>query len=216
MLWNRRLGHISKQRIESLVSDGILGPLDLADFTVCIECIKGKQTNVRKLSANRSSSVLELIHTDICGPFLTASWNGQQYFITFIDDYSRYGYIYLIYEKSQSLDVFKAYKAEVENQLDKKIKAVKSDRGGEYYGRYDGSGEQRPGPFAKYLVECGIVPQYTMPGKPSMNGVAERRNRTLKDMVRSMISHSTLPESLWGDALKTAAYILNSTEQSSS
>ncbi|RVX07135.1 Retrovirus-related Pol polyprotein from transposon TNT 1-94 [Vitis vinifera] len=76
------------------------------------------------------------------------------------------------------------FKAEVENQLSKKIKAVRSDRGGEYYGRYDGSGEQRPGPFAKYLMECGIVPQYTMPGTPSQNGVAERRNRTLKDMVR--------------------------------
>ncbi|RVW74320.1 Retrovirus-related Pol polyprotein from transposon TNT 1-94 [Vitis vinifera] len=72
--------------------------------------------------------------------------------------------------------------AEVELQLNKRIKSVRSDRGGEYYGRYDGSGEQHPGPFAKYLEECGIVPQYTMPGSPSMNGVAERRNRTLKDM----------------------------------
>ena len=105
--------------------------------------------------------------------------------------------------------MFKSFKAEVENQLGKKIKAVRSDRGGEYYGRYDGSGEQRPGPFAKFLEECGIVPQYTMPGMPSMNGVSERRNRTLKDMVRSTISHSILPESLWGEALKTAAYILN-------
>ena len=58
----------------------------------------------------------------------------------------------------RSHNVFKAYKAEVENQLDKKIKAIKSDRGGEYYGRYDGSGEQRPGPFAKYLEKCSIVP----------------------------------------------------------
>ena len=65
------------------------------------------------------------------------------------------------------------------------------------------------GPFAKFLEECGITPQYTMPGTPSMNGVAERRNRTLKDMVRSMISHSTLPTSLLGKALKIAVYILN-------
>ncbi|RVW15878.1 Copia protein [Vitis vinifera] len=179
------------------------------DFDICVECIKGKQTKTKKLGANRATDVLELIHTDICGPYPTASWNGQQYFITFIDDYSRYGYLFLIHEKSQSLDVFKTFKAEVELQLNKRIKSVRSDRGGEYYGRYDGSGEQHPGPFAKYLEECGIVPQYTMPGSPSMNGVAERRNRTLKDMVRSMISHSTLPEKLWGEALKTAAYILN-------
>ncbi|RVW92501.1 Retrovirus-related Pol polyprotein from transposon TNT 1-94 [Vitis vinifera] len=154
------------------------------DSGFCIECIKGKQTNVRKKDVNRCGDVLELIHTDICGPFSTPSWNGQQYFITFIDDYSRYNYLYLIHEKSQSLDVFKNFKAEVENQLSKKIKAVRSNRGGEYYGRYDGFGEQRLGPFAKYLMECGIVPQYTLPRTSSQNGVAERRNRTLKDMVR--------------------------------
>lgn len=209
VLWHKRLGHISKNRVERLVSDGILDSIDFTDLNVCVACIKGKQTKDKKLGAYRATDVLELIHTDICGPFPTPSWNGQQYFISFIDDYSRYAYLYLIHEKSQSIDVFKSFKAEVENQLNKRIKKVKSDRGGEYYGRYDGSGEQRPGPFAKYLEECGIVPQYTMPGSPSMNGVAERRNRTLKDMVRSMICHSTLPESLWGEALKTAAYILN-------
>ncbi|GFP83438.1 cytochrome p450 71a9 [Phtheirospermum japonicum] len=102
------------------------------------------------------------------------AWNGQQYFITFIDDFSRYDYIYLIHEKSQSLDVFKSFKAEVENQLNKRIKSVRSDHGGENYGRYDGLGEQRQGPFAKFLDECGIVQQYTMPGSLTMNGVAER------------------------------------------
>ena len=68
-----------------------------------------------------------------------------------MDDFSRYGYLYLIPEKSQSLDVFKNYKVEVDQQLGKRIKTVKFDRCGEYYGRYDGLGEQRPGPFAKFL-----------------------------------------------------------------
>ena len=77
--------------------------------------------------------------------------------------YSRYGNLYLIKEKSQSLDMFKAFKAEIENQLNKIIKPVIYDRGSEFYGRYDGSGVQRPDPYAKYLEECGIVPQYTMP-----------------------------------------------------
>ncbi|RVW95606.1 Retrovirus-related Pol polyprotein from transposon TNT 1-94 [Vitis vinifera] len=106
-------------------------------------------------------------------------------------------------------DVWHEKKAEVENQLSKKIKAVRSDHGREYYGRYDRSGEQRPRPFAKYLMECGIVPQYTMSGTLSQNGVVERRNCNLKDMVRSMINHSTLAESLWGEAVKTTVYILN-------
>ena len=131
-----------------------------------------------------------------------AAWNGQQYFITFIDDFSQYGYQYLMHEKSQSLDVFKNNKAEVENQLSKRTKGIRSDCGEEYYGRYDGLGEQRLGPFAKFLEEFNIAPQYTMLGTPSMNSVTERQNRTPKDMVRNMISHSTLPESLWGKAFQ--------------
>ena len=107
MLWHKCLGHISEQRIQRLMLEGILDSLDFSDFKIYIECIKGKQTNIKKIGAKRSSNVLELIHTDICGPFPTASWNGQQYFITFIDNYSRYGYLYLIHKKSQLLDVFK-------------------------------------------------------------------------------------------------------------
>ena len=140
-LWHKRLGHISKPRIERLVSNGILYDIDFTDFDVCIECIKGKQTKVKNKGAHKSSDVLELIHTDVCGPFPTPSWNGQQYFVSFIDDHSRYGYLYLIHEKSETLDKFKIFKTEVENQLNKRIKAVRSDRGGEYYDRYDGSGE---------------------------------------------------------------------------
>ena len=119
-------------------------------------------------------------------------------------------HIYFLFMRNQNIwTCTKNFKIEVENQLGRRIKSVRSDRGGEYYGRYDSSGEQCPWPFARYLEVCGIVPQYTMPGSLSMNGVSKRRNHTLKDMVKSMISHSSLPESFWGEALKTAAYILN-------
>ena len=134
---------------------------------------------------------------------------GQKYFISFINDYSRYMYIYLLHNKSEALDVFKIFKAEVEKQCNKQIKIMRSDRGGEYYGRYTKDG-QAPDPFAKFLQENGIVAQYTMPGTPEQNGVAERRNRTLMDMVRSMLSSNPkLPKSLWTEALKTSVYILN-------
>ena len=96
----------------------------------------------------------------------------------------------------------------VKKQLGKPIKIVRSDRGGKYYGRYT-ENRQMSGPFALFLKEHVIVPQYTMPGKPNMNGVAERRNRTLKEMVRAMMSHSTLPNSMWGEALKIAVHIIN-------
>jgi hypothetical protein len=97
-------------------------------------------------------SVLEIIHIDICGPFNVRIVDGFDSFITFTDDYSRYGYIYPIKERLKVLDKFKIFKAEVENQLDKKIKIVRSDRGGEgeYYGRHTPYGQVH-GPFVRYL-----------------------------------------------------------------
>lgn len=79
-------------------------------------------------------------------------------FISSIDEYSRNRYLYLIQKKFESLEKFQNFKAKLENQLSKKIKIVKSNNIGEYYGQYDGLGEQYPGPFAQYLSECGIVP----------------------------------------------------------
>ena len=97
-------------------------------------------------------------------------------------------YLYLLRTKDEALDAFKIFKAEVEKQCGKQIKIMRSDWGGEYYGRYT-ENRQAPGRFAKFLQEHGIVAQYTMPGSSDQNGVAERRNRTLMDMVRSMRSN---------------------------
>jgi len=97
-------------------------------------------------------------------------------------------YLYFLTDKAEALNAFKTYKVEVEKQKEKKIKIVRSDRGGEYYDRYTEKG-QMIGPFAQFLQEEGIVAQYTLLGTPQQNGVAERRNRTLMDMVRSMLSN---------------------------
>ncbi|KAL0449121.1 UNVERIFIED_CONTAM: Retrovirus-related Pol polyprotein from transposon TNT 1-94 [Sesamum latifolium] len=101
--------------------------------------------------------------------------------------------------KSEAFGRFKEYRLEVENQTNRKIKALRSDRGGEYL-----SGE-----FIDYLKENGILSQWTLPGTPQLNEVAERRNRTLLDMIRSMMSFTELPPSFWGYALKTVAKLLN-------
>ena len=195
--------------MERFEKDDVLMELDFSDFATYIDCVKGKLTaKVRKSKTDRCTDLLEVIHTDICEPFVPPAMGGYKYFITFIDDFSRYDHIELIREKSESLDAFKIFKTNVELQKGKKIKAVNSDRGGKYYGRYDETG-RNPGPFARYLHECGIDAKYTRPGTLQHNRIAERRNRTLLDMVRCMLIHSSLPEFLWGEALKTAAYILN-------
>jgi hypothetical protein len=87
-------------------------------------------TSSKLRKTQKKCRILEIIHTDICGPFPIASVDGYDSFITFTDDYSRYGYIYPIKERSEALYKFKIFKAEVENQYDIKIKIVRSDRGG--------------------------------------------------------------------------------------
>ncbi|KAK8957861.1 hypothetical protein KSP39_PZI000571 [Platanthera zijinensis] len=199
-MWHCRLGHINENRIKRLQTVGLLDQFDFESIDICESCLKGKMTKAPFTKKGvRASNLLELIHTDVCGPMNFCARGGYSYFITFTDDYSRYGYIYLMRHKSESFEKFKEFKNEVENQLDRKIKTLRSDRGGEYLSME----------FGDYLKECGIVPQLTPPGTPQWNGVSERRNRTLLDMVRSMMSQADLPKSFWGFSLETAAFTLN-------
>ncbi|KAK9002971.1 hypothetical protein V6N11_060545 [Hibiscus sabdariffa] len=199
-LWHCRLGHISERRISKLHKDGLLDPFVFEQLDVCESCLLGKMTKAPfSGKGERASDLLGLIHSDVCGPMNTQARGGYQYFITFTDDFIRYGYIYLMRHKSEALEKFKEFKNEVQNQHGKSIKALRSDQGGEYLSQ----------DFDELLKECGIVSQLTPPGTPQWNGVSERRNRTLLDMVRSMMSHTDLPTSFWGYALETAAFTLN-------
>ena len=194
------MGHINSSRIHGLVKSGILNSLIFEPIPVCESCLEGKMTKRPfKAKGNRATIQLELVHTDVCGPMSVQARGGYEYFMTFTNDYSRYGYVYLMRHKSEAFDKFREYKAEAEKQLGVHIKQLLSDRGSEYL-----SGE-----FKSYLAQEGIISQLSSPGTPHQNGVSERRNRTLLDMVRSMLSYSSLPESFWGYALETAAYILN-------
>ena len=100
---------------------------------VCESCLDGKMTK-RPFPAkgNRTNALLELVHTDVCGPINIRSRGGYEYFITFIDDHSRYGYVYLMQQKSEAFEKFKEFRVEVEKQLDTHIKAIQSNRGGKY------------------------------------------------------------------------------------
>ncbi|GJR14127.1 retrotransposon protein, putative, ty1-copia subclass [Tanacetum coccineum] len=200
LLWHCRLGHISKKRIEKLQHDGLLNSTDLRAFEKCVSCMSGKMARKPYThQVERAKDLLGLIHTDVCGPFRTVSRQGASYFVTFTDDFSRYGYVYLLKHKHEVFETFKVFQKEVENQLGKTIKSLRSDRGGEYMSQE----------FLDHLKEHGIIAHRTPPYTPQHNGVSERRNRTLLDMVRSMMSQTTLPKSFWDYALETAARILN-------
>ena len=147
-------------------------------------------------NGSRFKIVLELIHTDVCSPISVKVKGSFEYFITFIDDYSRYGYIYLLHCKSEEFEKFKEFKDEKKKQLDKNIKLLHSNRGGEYLF----------GDFDKYLLDNEILSQYLALGMPQQNGVAKRRNRILLDMVRSMMSYSDISKFLWEYALRKYLY----------
>nr|GEZ48291.1 zinc finger, CCHC-type [Tanacetum cinerariifolium] len=127
------------------------------------------------------------------------SRKGASYFLTFTDDFSRYGYFYLLKHKHEVFEEFKVFKSEVELQHGKKIKALRSDRGGEYLSQE----------FKDYLSKNGIVQHLTSLYTSQQNGVSERRNHTLLDMVRSMFNLTTLPLSFWDYALESTVRILN-------
>ncbi|GJR78951.1 retrotransposon protein, putative, ty1-copia subclass [Tanacetum coccineum] len=190
----------SKKRIEKLQHDGLLNSTDLRAFEKCVSCMSGKMARKPYThQVERAKDLLGLIHTDVCGPFKITSRQGASYFVTFTDDFSRYGYVYLLKHKHEVFETFKVFQKEVENQLGKTIKSLRSDRGGEYMSQE----------FLDHLKDHGIIAHRTPPYTPQHNGVSERRNRTLLDMVRSMMSQTTLPKSFWDYALETAARILN-------
>ncbi|KAK1608302.1 hypothetical protein QYE76_031975 [Lolium multiflorum] len=199
-MWHCRLGHIGVKRMKKLHTDGLLESLDFESLDRCEACLMGKMTKTPFSGImERATDLLEIIHTDVCGPMSVASRGGYRYVLTFTDDLSRYGYIYLMKHKSETFEKFKEFQSEVENQRNKKIKFLRSDRGGEYLS-YE---------FGMHLKKCGILSQLTPPGTPQRNGVSEHRNRTLLDMVRSMMSLTDLPLSFWSYALETAAFTLN-------
>jgi hypothetical protein len=156
-IWHCRLGHISEKLMKKLHNGGLLTLFDFESYETCEACLLGKMTKMPFSGfPERASDLLELIHTDVCEPMSTTARGGYQYFITFTDDLSRYGYVYLMKHKSEIFEKFKEFQSEVEIQRGKKIKTLRSDRGCEYLSHE----------FSSHLRSCGIVPQLTPPGTP--------------------------------------------------
>nr|GEV41693.1 hypothetical protein [Tanacetum cinerariifolium] len=169
-------------------------------FEKCFSYISGKmERKPYTYQVERAKDLLRLTHTDVCGPFKIMSRQEASYFVTFTDDFSRYGYVYLLKHKHKVFETFKLYQKEVENQLGKTIISLRSDRGGEYMSQE----------FLDHLNDHGIIAHRTPPCTPQHNEVLERRNRTLLVMVRSMMSQTTLPKPFWDYALEIVARILN-------
>ena len=121
--WHARLGHIGQDYLKRLAKAGLLGSIDKIDLSVYEQCLAGKATRLPFGIAKRACFPLKLIHSDICGPMNVRARHGAQYFITFIDDFTRFGHVYLISLRSEALDCFKTYSTLVKIQLNTKIKS---------------------------------------------------------------------------------------------
>ena len=161
-------------------------------------CVEAKLTRSSFQSIERNCESLDVIHTDLCDLKGVQTRGGNKYFITFIDDSTRYCYVYLLKSKDEAIGKFIHYKNEVENQLDKRIKVLRSDRGGEY-----------ESPFAEFCAQDGIRHERTAPYSPQQNGITERKNRTLKEMMNALLFSSGLSRNMWGKAVLIANYLLN-------
>ena len=105
----------------------------LNEFPVCESSLEGKMTKIPfNAKGYRAKDLLELVHSDVCGPMSIQARGGYEYFITFTDDYFRFGYVYLMKRKSEPFEKLNKFRTEVENQLGKRIKAIRSECGGEY------------------------------------------------------------------------------------
>ena len=199
-LWHGRLCHVNFGLMKQLSSMSLIPSFTFAKGSKCHSCVQSKQPRKpHKAAEPRNLAPLELIHSDLCEMNGVLTKGGKRYFMTLIDDATRFCYVYLLKSKDETLDYFKIYKAEVENQLERKIKRLRSDRGGEYF----------PKVFDDFCAEHGIIHERTPPYSPESNGVAERKNRTLTDLVNSMLDTAGLSKAWWGEALLTSCHVLN-------
>ena len=169
-IWHRRLGHLNRYLLDQLAKGMAIGVWQRTDKT-SEACVKGKHSRkpFKSTGARCTKDLLELIHSDVCGPMPTASIGWAKYFVTFIDDFTRYCFVYFMNSKTDVVEKIKEFKNLVENQLNERIKALRTDNGLEYVNSH----------LSRILKNNGIIHEKTVAYSPEQNGLAERFNRTL-------------------------------------
>jgi transposase InsO family protein len=198
MLHHRRLGHLSFAALSRIYPS--LFKSCPKESIVCDACELAKHTRGTYPSRGlRSNNPFEVVHSDVWGPCEVQSISGHRWFVTFIDCFSRFTWLYLIKRKSDVFSVFKDLHALIQNQFGTTIKILRSDNGTEYVNHE----------FENFLISNGIEHQTTCVNTPEQNGVAERKNRHLLEVARSLMFTMNVPKFLWGEAVKTATYLIN-------
>jgi hypothetical protein len=202
-IWHERFGHLNFRYMQQLRKQGMVDGLPDIHFSkgICEGCVLGKhpQEKFDKGKTQKASFPLDLIHSDLMGPFPHPSISKARYMLIFVDDFSRFTWTFFLRKKSEVFQHLKYFKALVETQSGKKIKVLQTDNGGEYVNHE----------IQNICLEAGIQLQHTVPYTPQQNRVAEWKNRSLKEMASCMLHAKSLPQRLWVEALNCETYIQN-------
>jgi hypothetical protein len=196
-------GHLNYNYLHQLSKENMVEGLPTIKFTsgVCQGCILGKHPEKKfdKGKAQRASSPLGWIHSDIMVPFPQPSISKARYVLTFIDDFSRFTWVFFLKLKSEVFECLIEFKALAENESGCNIKILRTDNGGEYFNKY----------VQQLCIDAGIQLQHTVPYTPQQNGVVERKNQSLKEMANCMLQSKSLASKLWDESINCEAYIQN-------
>ena len=203
-LWHRRLGHLHMAGVKALqeMAEGMAVVKGEEDAHLCGSCVQGKHQKVynRHEPAARMTRRLEMIHSDTCGPFRTASQAGARSFVLFTDDLTRMVWCFFLKSKTETMQAFKDFKAITEKHSGEVIRRFRCDNGRAEYDNAE---------FRGFLKEHGISYEPSAPHTQNQNGVSERMNRTIIEKARTMLLEACLSESFWAEAVNTAVYLHN-------
>jgi histone deacetylase 1/2 len=203
-LWHLRLGHPNQHSFKLVMQQCNFTVNNKDSSHFCAACCMGKAHKLHSpLSHTTYTTPLELVYSDLWGPSPTPSKQGYTYYISFVDAYSKFTWIYLLKSKSDALLIFKQFKSLVELQFGQPLKALQTDWGGEFR------------PFTKFLTDLGVVHRLICPHTHHQNGVVERKHRHIVDLGLTLLSHAALPLTFWDYAFPTAVYLINRLPSSS-
>lgn len=188
MSWHSRLGHVSFSRLSYMINKGLLGDTRLDKEPNCISCRLAKQPALSfNLSTSVSTEPFALIHSDVWGKSPIMSKGGALYYVSFIDDYSRYTWVYLFSSRADFLKLYVDFSTMIKTQFGKVIKVFRADQGEEYISN----------PFKEFLKTQGTILQLSCSETPEQNGVVERKHRHIIETSRTQLISGSVPSNLW-------------------
>jgi hypothetical protein len=203
-LWHRRLGHVRMKQLNRLVKHDLVRCLKDVVFendklySSCQVSKRVGNTHPKK-SMMSTSKAFELLHVDLFGPTQYTSIGENKYGFVIVDDYTRYTWVFFLVDKSDVFATFKSFVKGIHNKFETTIKRVRSDNGSEFKNtRID-----------ELCDDFRIRHQFSAKYTPQSNNLIERKNRTLIDMARSMLSEYNMSQSFWAEVINTACYYIN-------